>query len=210
MKIYLVDDHGILLQGIKGILENEDDIQIAGSAKDAETALREIPHLKPDILITDYNLPGNSGLDLIKKIKPACAQLKIIVLSMHDEPHLVRSILKENVDGYLLKNDSHNELLSAIDAVQKNETYLSKAINKIMIEALRYPDEHRLITDREKEIVELIAKEYNNKQIAETLFISERTVETHRKNIFRKTKTGSVVGLLKFAYANGILREELK
>jgi DNA-binding NarL/FixJ family response regulator len=124
---------------------------------------------------------------------------------MHDEVHLVKEILKAGVNGYVLKKDTHRELLSAIRDVKESKIYLSSDINKMLITNLNNPDEGKLLTDREREILKLIAKEYTNKNIAEALFISERTVETHRKNIFKKTGTNSLVGLIKFAYANNLI-----
>lgn len=124
---------------------------------------------------------------------------------MHDEVHLVKEILKAGVNGYVLKKDTQNELLQAIREVQAGKVFLSNDINKMLIVNLQNPDEGKLLTDREREILKLIAREFTNKQIAEELFISERTVETHRKNIFKKTGTNSLVGLIKFAYANNLI-----
>ena len=124
---------------------------------------------------------------------------------MHDEAHLVKEILKEGVDGYLIKKDSHNELINAIYSIKGGKTYLSSDVNSILIKGLNGEGEQKLLTDREREILKLISKEFTNKQIAEELFISERTVETHRKNIFRKTGTNNLVGLIKYAYANNLI-----
>ena len=124
---------------------------------------------------------------------------------MHDEAHLVKEILKEGINGYLLKKDSHNELINAIRAIKNDKIYLSSEINSMLVKGLYGHEEQKLLTSREREILQLIAKEFTNKDIAEELFISERTVETHRKNIFRKTGTNTLVGLIKFAYANNLI-----
>lgn len=205
MKIFLVDDHAILLDGIKSILEKEPTLKVIGEANTAEVALEFIKQNEVDLLITDFNLPEMDGLALVRLVKKISPITKIIMLSMHDEVHLVKEILKEGINGYILKNDSHKELLSAIAAVDAGKIYLSNDINKIIINSLQFPDEERMLTDREREILKLIAKEFSNRDIADQLFISERTVETHRKNIFRKTKTNSLVGLIKFAYANNLI-----
>jgi DNA-binding NarL/FixJ family response regulator len=205
MKVFLVDDHAILLDGIKSILSQEEQLQIIGEANNAEAAVDFIKNHAVDLLITDFNLPGMDGLALVRLVKKISPSTKIILLSMHDEVHLVKEILKEGISGYVLKNDSHKELLQAIAAVKECKIYLSNDINKIIINSLQFPDEERMLTDREREILKLIAQECSNKDIAEKLFISERTVETHRKNIFRKTKTNSLVGLIKFAYANNLI-----
>jgi DNA-binding NarL/FixJ family response regulator len=205
MKTILIDDHTILLDGIRALLEREGEHEILATATNAEEGLNLLRQHKPDLLITDFNLPGMDGLSLIRRVKQLFPDIKIVVLSMHDETHLVKEILKEDVHAYLLKKDSHKELLEALRQVQDGKVFLSDEINKMLIKSLNNPDENRLLTDREREILKLIAKEYSNKQIAEELFISERTVETHRKNIFRKTGTNSLVGLIKFAYANNLI-----
>jgi len=205
MKVLLVDDHGILLDGVKSLLGKEESLEVVGEANSAEQALELLRTTEVGLVITDFNLPGMDGLSLVRLVKKISPETKIIVLSMHDETHLVKEILREGVDGYVLKNDSHIELKQAIRYVQEGKIYLSSAVNRIIINSMNFPEEDRLLTDREREILKLIAKEFSNKEIAEQLFISERTVETHRKNIFRKTKTNSLVGLIKFAYANNLI-----
>jgi two-component system, NarL family, nitrate/nitrite response regulator NarL len=205
MRILLVDDHAILLDGIKTLLEKVDGLTVAATAQSAEKAIQILNDAKVDLVITDFNMPGMDGLSLIHSIKKIQPGIKTIILSMHDETHLVKEILRAGVNGYVLKKDTHHELLSAIREVEQGKIYLSSDINKILIESLNNPDDGKLLSDREREIVKLIAKEYSNKQIAEKLFISERTVETHRKNIFKKTGTNSLVGLIKFAYANNLI-----
>lgn len=204
MKILLVDDHAILLDGIRNLLEKE-GLVVAGVAESAEKALLFLKSNDVDIIITDFHMPGMDGLSLVNTVRRIQPSIKTIVLSMHDEAHLVKEILRAGVNGYVLKKDTHQELLAAIDEVRQGRVYLSSDINKILITNLQNPDEGRLLTDREREILKLIAREYSNKQIAEELFISERTVETHRKNIFKKTATSSLVGLIKFAYANNLI-----
>ena len=205
MKIFLTDDHAILVGGLIKILSVEDDLEIVGSAGSVQETLDLLTQKKVDLLITDYNLPDDDGLTLVRRVKQKYPEIKIIVLSMHDESHLIKEILKEGVDGYILKKDSHEELVSAVRAVKNGRVYMSSDVNTMLMRGLNNPDERKLLTEREREILKLIAKEYTNKQMAEELFISERTVETHRKNIFRKTGTNNLVGLIKFAYANNLI-----
>ena len=205
MRVVLVDDHAIMLDGIKGILSRVEELEVVYTANRAEDALSYFKTNQADLLITDFNMPGMDGLALIHAVKRIVPAIKIIVLSMHDEVHLTKEILKSGVHAYVLKKDTQQELLTAIQEVQQGRIYLSNDINKLLIRNLDQPEDGKLLTDREREIVKLIAKEYNNKEIAEELFISERTVETHRKNIFRKTGTSSLVGLIKFAYSNNLI-----
>lgn len=205
MKIFLTDDHAILLGGLIKILSVEDDFDVVGSSGTVQGTLDEFTQKNVDLLITDYNLPDDDGLALVRRVKQKYPDTKIIVLSMHDEAHLIKEILKEGVDGYILKKDSHEELVNAVRAVKNGKVYLSSDVNSMLMRGLNGTEEQRLLTDREREILKLIAREYTNRQMAEELFISERTVETHRKNIFRKTGTNNLVGLIKFAYANNLI-----
>lgn len=204
MKILLVDDHAIVSDGVRTLLEQE-GYEVAHQATGAKEALTFLEKTDVDLVITDFSMPDMDGLLLIHTIKRIHTETKIIVLSMHDEVHLVKEILKAGVNGYVLKKDSRKELLHAIADVGQGKVFMSSDISKLLIVDLQQPEAGRLLTDREREIVKLIAQEYSNKRIAEALFISERTVETHRKNIFRKTGTSSLVGLIKFAYANNLI-----
>lgn len=205
IRVFLVDDHAILLDGVRSLLNATEEYEVVGFASTAEDALKQIQNQAVDILISDYSLPGMDGLGLVRVLQRIMPELKIIIMSMHDESHLVKEILKEGIKGYILKKDSQRELITALEQVRAGRVYLSNEINSLLIENLQNPDEGKLLTEREREILKLIAREYTNKDIAEELFISERTVETHRKNIFRKTKTNSLVGLIKFAYANNLI-----
>lgn len=205
MRVVLADDHGIIIDGVKSILAKENGLEVVYTTHQASGVIEYVKLHSFDLLITDFSMPGMDGLTLIRTLKRILPEVKIIVLSMHDEVHLAKEILKSGVNAYVLKKDTQQELLSAIREVMAGRIYLSNDINKLLITHLDNQEEGKLLTDREKEIVKLIAKEYSNKQIAEELFISERTVETHRKNIFRKTGTNSLVGLIKFAYANNLI-----
>jgi DNA-binding NarL/FixJ family response regulator len=206
IKIILVDDHHIVLDGLKSLLETDPDFQIIAALRSAEEVLEFLKKDQPDILLTDYSLPGMSGLDLFKRIKANNLKIKVAVLSMHDEASVVRNVLKEGIHGYLLKNIQQFELRNALKQIAMGYPYVSPEITKMLMTELNQPEEKsELLTDREREILRLIAKEYSNKQMAEKLFISERTVETHRKNIFRKTNTNTLVGLIKFAFEHNLV-----
>lgn len=204
-RVVLVDDHAIVLDGIRSLLEKVDGLKVERCFGSSENALKYFETEHADLLISDFNIPGGDGLSMIRTLRRIRPGMPIVVLSMHDEVHLVKEILRTGVNGYVLKNDSHKELIQAIETVMAGGVYMSSDVNRMLIQDMQNPDEGKLLTDREREILKLIAREYANKQIAEALFISERTVETHRKNIFRKTGTSSLVGLIKFAYANNLI-----
>jgi len=205
MKVILIDDHPILLNGLVSILKSSGQVEILGTGGSSAEAMKLLSQNQPDILLCDYNLPDETGLALVQKVRRIFPSVKVIILSMHSEAYLVKEILKEGVQGYVLKKDSQEELLAALETVNAGRMYFSNEINAILMKSLHDPGEEKLLTERELEVLKLIALECNNKQISERLFISERTVETHRKNIFRKTKTSSLVGLIKFAYANNLI-----
>lgn len=205
MKIFLVDDHTILLEGMISLLEKEDELEIAGYASNAEDALEFLQKEPVDLLICDQSLPGMDGLALIKQVKKFDQNLKIIVLSVHVEAHLVKEILRSGVNGYILKKDSHLELLTAIESIVNDEIYLSQGLNRVLLSGLMGAQEQSWLTNREREILKLIAADFSNKQIAAKLHISQRTVETHRKNLLRKTRSNSVVGLVNYAYTHNLL-----
>jgi DNA-binding NarL/FixJ family response regulator len=201
----LVDDHELVLDGVRSLLGQVEHLEISAYFTTAEDTLNYVRSNDADLLIMDLNLPGMDGLSLIPAVKRIRPEMRIIVLTMHNEIHLVKEILRTGVNAYVLKHDSHKELVAAIHQVMTGKLFISADVSKMLVRDLQHPEESRLLTDREQEILRLIAKEYSNKDIAEALFISERTVETHRKNIFRKTRTSSLVGLIKFAYANNLI-----
>ncbi|HNV28059.1 MAG TPA: response regulator transcription factor [Cyclobacteriaceae bacterium] len=205
IKLFLVDDHHIVLDGLRSMFDQDTRFTILGYASSAEEALKKLETQTPDILITDYRLPGVSGLELSILVKEKYPSAKRVILSMHDENLLVKQILKEGVDGYLLKSIQQTELKNALQQISKGVPYVSPEITRLILSDMLHERPEELLTEREREILNLIAKENSNKQIAEKLFISERTVETHRKNIFRKTNTTSLVGLIKYAFANNLI-----
>jgi two-component system, NarL family, nitrate/nitrite response regulator NarL len=205
LKIVLVDDHRIVLDGLKSLLDNDSNFNVLAAVGSSEEALDVINQQQPDMLLTDYTLPGMTGLELSMKVKEKYPSIKRVLLSMHDEAHLIKQIMKAGVDGYILKSIQQSELKSALRQIKNGMPYISPEITKMIMTDMSSNQKEELLTEREQEIVKLIVKEYSNKAIAEKLFISERTVETHRKNIFRKTNTSSLVGLVKFAFEHNMV-----
>lgn len=208
LKIYLVDDHQMLIDGLKALLEGESHITPMGESNSPTKALQEIIEYRPDIVLTDINMPEMDGIELTKEIKKQCPEIKIIALSMYGERETISDMLKAGVSGYILKNTGKQELLNAIEKVSNGGTFFSEDVSAEMMKITSNPSNPKEISLslREIEVIELIAKEYTNAKIADALFISERTVETHRKNIFRKTDTKSVIGLLKYCVDKRIIK----
>lgn len=204
-KLLLVDDHPILALGIKNLVESAGDFKVEHMATNGEEGLEFMASNKVDICILDYELPGMSGLEVVRKINEKGLETKIIMLSMYIDPSVVREILAMGVDGYILKNDTHNNLKDALEKVLQGKKFLSDEVSELMMANPEQEKPKAILTPREVEIVKLIAEDKTNKEIAQHLFISERTVETHRKNIMRKTHTGTVVSLLKYVREQGII-----
>lgn len=197
----MVDDHPLLLEGIRKIVT--DPFEVVASTSSGKEALELLKTQDFDVLVTDYEMPDLSGAELVKAARATQPEIKIIILSMHDDPSIVRELLRSGALGYVLKKDTHHSINMALQQVIAGKRYLSNEITELLIEL---PEEDKgVLTPREREIIRLIAKEYNSRQIAEILFISERTVETHRKNILRKTNVTNLVGLIKYAYANKLV-----
>ncbi|MEL6560293.1 MAG: response regulator transcription factor [Bacteroidota bacterium] len=204
-KILLVDDHQILLEGTRTLIDTSELFTVADTANSARVAMELLKANDYDILITDYEMPEMTGMELVQLAKASCPDIKTIILSMHDDPSVVKELLKTGVDGYVLKNDTHQSIKDALDKVTRGKKFLSEDISEILIQGIDNDQKNTLLTPREEEILKLIAKEFSTKQIAEILFISERTVETHRKNILKKTGSTNLVGLIKYAYANKLV-----
>ncbi len=205
MKVLLVDDHRILLDGLKFLIQNQPGVDEVDTANTVEEALANVRSVIPDLIISDISIPEIGGIAFAQKVKTLFPQVKLIFLSMHEEPYRVKEALSTGAEGYVLKKAAHEELLKAIREVSEGGMYFSSEIQKILIQRMRFPEDERILTDREKEVLSLIFEEFSNKEIGEKLSISERTVETHRKNIYQKTKTNTLVGLLKFALENNLV-----
>lgn len=207
-KIAIVDDHQIVIDGLRSLLKGYNQYEIVIESNHPESILPQLRKQSIDILLTDVMMPVLTGVELAKQVKKEFPAIKIIALSMNGEGSLVNQMIEESdISGYLLKNIGQTEFINALNKVAEGGIYFSDDVLQEMLKASerkQVSDDNKL-TNREIEIVRLIEKEYSNKKIAEELFLSERTVETHRKNIFRKTKTNSVIGLIKYAYEHKLI-----
>jgi len=203
-QILLVDDHKILLEGTQSLLSGLENYEVAATASSGKEAINLLKTKDFDILVTDYELPDFSGLEIIRIAHSINPDIKVIVLSMHDDPSVVKELLKENIDSFILKNDAHSSLMRALDKVTSGKKYFSDEISEILVRQINSPTEKSDLSPRETEIIKLIARDFSTKQIAEVLFISEKTVETHRKNILRKTDCSSLVSLVNYAHAHNL------
>lgn len=209
IKIALVDDHQIVLDGLSALLKDVDNIQIVFTTTQPNSIETFLNNRKVDILITDIMMPDMSGIELARKIKKDFPEIKIMALSMNCDWQTVNELInKVEIAGYALKNIDKEELINAIVKIaSENGFYFSNEVLDELdkLKHIKTQNANTQLTQREIEIIRLIEKEMGNKQIAAELFISERTVETHRKNIFRKTKTNSILGIVKYAYEQRLI-----
>ena len=204
--IFIVDDHQMVIDGLRLIIDTIEGFDIVGESTSAPHALDVLATVNADILLTDVSMPEMSGIELTRLVKKKYPHIKIIALSMFSESQVVAEMIDAGISGYILKNTGKQELIEALNKVASGQNYFGPDITlQLMKSFKRNQDETSRLTDREIEIIRMIEQDFGNKQIADMLFISERTVETHRKNILRKTNTQTVVGLLKYAYERKII-----
>lgn len=211
--VLLVDDHAIIIDGIKAMLQKEPSITILGEAYNGKQAIEKVRLLNPDIVIMDISMPELSGVEATKKIVKDFPKVKIIILTQHESKEYILEVLKAGAHGYLLKNSPKEELLKAISKVSENEKYLGNQASTLLLDDMlkqkdrRLIDEspHDILTKREIEIIKLIADDNSNQEISELLNISLRTVETHRRNVMQKINVNSVVALVHYAVKHNII-----
>ncbi|MFY9465123.1 MAG: response regulator transcription factor [Sediminibacterium sp.] len=208
IRLGITDDHQIVIDGLSALLKDKSAVQIVCTANNGKDMLRLLDENEIDILLTDVMMPGMSGLELASEVKHQHPDIKIIALSMNGEGIIVDQLINQaSIAGYLLKQTDVHELMAAIQKVYNGGIYFPDTIlNALEAQSrLRQQVDTAHLTQREKEIIALMEKDLSNKQIADQLDISVRTVETHRKNIFRKTGTNNVLSLVKWAYAHKII-----
>jgi two-component system, NarL family, nitrate/nitrite response regulator NarL len=208
ISLALVDDHQIVIDGLMALLKGEQRYQFAFATTHPEEVIEKLKARHVDVLLTDVMMPNLPGNILAKEVRKQFPAIKILALSMSGQGDIVNEMINDaDISGYVLKNIGKNELVTAIEKIAGGGIYFSESVLEELrkLSNRKKENEQAHLTDREVEIIRLIEKEYSNKQIAESLFISERTVETHRKNIFRKTGTNSVIGLVKYAYEHRLV-----
>ncbi len=204
----IVDDHQIVIDGLKSLLHGHDQFEVLIECTRPFEMIELLKNKSIDILLTDVMMPGMNGAELSKAVHQQFPQIKILALSMSGQGDLVNRMIDDaDISGYVLKNIGKQELIKALEKISAGGIYFSEEVLQEMTRAseIKIENEQTRLTGREIEIIQLIEKELSNKQIAEKLFLSERTIETHRKNIFRKTNTGSVIGLVKYAYEHKLI-----
>jgi DNA-binding NarL/FixJ family response regulator len=213
-KILIVDDHEVVRDGLKNILTSLDNISIAGEAGNGEDAVKMYSSLKPDLVIMDISMPGMNGIEATRVIKEKDPDARILILTMHDNQEYLNQIIRSGAKGFILKNTDKEELLDAVKTVASGDNFFSKDISKLIIDNyIRTAKESEKndgykevpLTKREIEILKLIASGYSNQEIANILYISYNTVDTHRKNIMHKLSIKNTAGLVRYAIEKGLI-----
>ena len=211
VRILIADDHTILRAGIRSLLDMVPDFEVVGEADNGKDAIYQAGQLKPDLLLSDLSMPKTNGTEAIQRIKSRYPDIKILVLTVHKTEEYVHAALKAGANGYVLKDDTSDELITAIKNIAAGKTYLSPSIcNEVVMGYLADPGKERiftsieLLTSREREVMKLIAEGNRNKDIAEYLSISLKTVEKHRSNMMKKLDLHSASSITSYAIKNGL------
>ena len=212
LRVFITDDHELYLEGLVLLLNKQPGIQVVGSALTGKELLQKLPGLQVDILLLDVHLPDTGEEELLKKIRRLHPELKILYLTIMRGTRYIHKLIRHDIHGYILKNTSIEELVKALNSVSEGKKYFSKEINIIDTEqdfrntvTIEDKKVDEILSKREIEVLTLICKEYSNSEIAEKLFLSVSTVETHRKNLIAKLGVNNTVGLVKFALRNNLI-----
>ncbi len=211
IKILIADDHSISREGLRSLLEKENNMTVIAEAKNGREAVHLALELRPDIVIMDINMPELNGIEATRQIIAEAPQIKIIVLSMYSEKRYISNMLKVGASGYLLKNNAFEELVMAILAVSKNQGYLSQKIAHVVIKdySNRITEDNEsplsCLTPREREILQLIAEGISSQDIADKLYVSVKTISSNRRQLMDKLNTNSIAELTKIAIREGLI-----
>ncbi|MDO8735806.1 MAG: response regulator transcription factor [Thermoleophilia bacterium] len=214
IRILLADDHAILRAGLVRLLSEEPDIEVVGEADNGREAVQKVQELHPDIVLMDIGMPVMNGMEATKQIKKRDSDVKILVLTMHDNEEYLFQVLQAGASGYVLKKAADSDLVNAIHVVSRGDCFLYPSAAKMVVEdyleKLKHGQEPTssfdTLTDREREILTLVAEGYTNREIAEALFISVKTVETHKANIMEKLNLHKRAELVRYAIKKGMLQ----
>jgi len=213
-KILIVDDHALLREGLQSLLSAQPGMRVVGTAEDAESGVSKIASLGPDIVLTDLAMPETGGVDAIRQIREAHPDIRVIALTFHREDGYIHAALKAGADGYVLKDDSRDELVLAIRSVLAGKNYLSPAISDTVIEGYlsgvqkkQLEPSWQVLTRRERQVIRLIAEGLKTREIAEKLSLSPKTVEKHRTNMMNKLDLHSVSAVTLYAIQSGLINE---
>lgn len=205
MRILLADDHDIVRRGLRELLEEQAGWQVCGEAATGREAVDQAVRLRPEIVVLDLMMPELNGLQATRQIRKSLPATEVLVFSMHDSEDLVHEILAAGARGYVLKSDAARHLVAAVEALSRHQPFFSSRVSATLRNGAPEPRGARGLTDREREIAQLLAEGRSNKEVAARLHISFKTVETHRATIMRKLGASSIVELVHYAIRNRLI-----
>ncbi len=211
IRVVLVDDHAVVRTGLRLLLDGREDLEVVGEAGNAKDAIFRARALKPDVILLDVVMPGESGIDVLPKLLKESPETKVLVLSMQDDPSYVREAFAAGASGYVLKEAADEEVVSAVREIAGGGRYVHPALGARMVAAEaeeRKAAEADPLSEREREVLRLLALGHTNQEIAEQLYISVRTAESHRAHIMQKLRLATRAELVRYALAHGLLAEE--
>jgi len=208
--ILLADDHRLVREGLRKLIEEREDLRVVAEATTGQEAIELCEGLQPDIVLMDISMPGLSGIDATRRICKSNPGTRVLILSMHDNQGYVEEVLRSGASGYVLKDSAASDLLQAIDAVRRGDSFLSPTVTQQVVDAIARPGDRPLaaashLTDREREVLTLIAEGLSSKEIAQKLGVSLKTIESHRANLMDKLDIHKVSGLVRFAIRAGLV-----
>lgn len=208
INILLADDQSIILDGLEALLGNDPELKVLGRAVNGREAVEKVKELRPDLVLMDISMPVMDGIEATRELKKCCPEARVLVLSMYDHPDIVREIVECGASGYVLKNASKEDLSLALRMVASGGRYLGREVRETLEKDDRFRDRadtigNNVLSKREREVVQLICMEYSTQEIADKLFISVQTVDTHRKNIMHKLAVKNAAGVVKYAMERG-------
>ncbi len=208
IRLLLVDDHVLVLDGLKARLENETGIEVVGTANNGAQALELAASLKPDVVLMDVSMPVMNGLEALPHLRARCPDVRVLILSMHDNRQYILQLVRAGASGYVLKDVSSAELINAIETVYQGNTYFSAGASQALFAGFDAMDGEadQVLTRREETVLKLLAEGRSNKEVARILDISVRTVETHRQNIKSKLNINTAAGLTKYAIEHNLIQ----
>lgn len=205
MKIFVVDDHPLVCEGIKAILDNEEDMELAGSASSGQEAEQSFAHMKPDLSLVDLRLPGESGIDIIRRLRHLAPDCRYVILTTYANPEDVRMAMEAGVDGYILKEALPEEMTSALRLVGRGRPYFDPSVMQMMLQQPKKGDDNLSeLTDRELEVLRALTRGLSNREIAGMLFVTEHTVKKHISSILCKLDLKDRTQAALYAVSNGV------